>query len=191
MRKSFMNKITDILQNAAFARIVMIILIAFSIVFGARRSLSSLVAEAENVFYQGEYGDGLGVAEDIKRCRECTSNLLVIGRNAFGQEGTESMKVLEAQIKRMKAVEDPSGQLRELKELTENLKPYYQELQKADLSDYDRGQCNKLIRDIEENIERITRDSYQKAVREVNQKLNTFPASILKYAAGVMELEEW
>lgn len=186
-----MNSVMGLIKNSVFAKGCMIAMIALSILFGSRRSLLKLVAQTETIFYQGYENDGFGVGSDIERSLEITSNLLVIGNHAFGDNKTQTMQSLELQLEKTKESEDASEILKEFKELTGYLEPYYQELSAAQLSDYDRKQCDKLFRDIEENMKRISLDPYQEAAREFNEKLNHFPANILKIAAGVGRMEEW
>ena len=66
------------LKSRRGAVVVTVLVILFSVVFGAHRSLTSLRSDALEVFETGAYGDGHSVKGDLEARRATCANLYTV-----------------------------------------------------------------------------------------------------------------
>ena len=79
------------LMDRRFAAAAMCVMIVLGLFLGAYSSGSRLRSAVEDVFYNGELGDGVGVASDMSNRCAAVRNLIVVAKRSL-DPGSEVLK---------------------------------------------------------------------------------------------------
>lgn len=168
------------LKNRKVAVMICVIVIALSILSGARRSLSEVIRETEDAFVYGVAGDGRSIYHDLGNRAQLANNLVTIAERYLDpEEDTVSrVRVLSAKLQR----ESQPGKCYDLnEELAEALCDLNAALLNEPLSETDEGYRQTIMTNLVAYDELISQNGYNKLVRKLNEEtLKEFPARLLK-----------
>ena len=167
------------LRNPRFATVVMAVMIVLAVVLGGGRSLRSLKRGVEDLFWNGVDGDGIGVASDLSKNRDDAYNLLSVARGYSVPE--DVLSALEAAVSAVDKAGRDAGKLFEANtSLTGAVTALYEELGRQTLSERDETYRQNLYHSVLARNDTMSRDGYNTAAQDFNQKLERFPASLLR-----------
>lgn len=178
------------IQNTRLAALVTTVLIICSIFFGANRSLSSLSYKAEAVFYEGEFGDGLGIQNDLNERINLSYSFLTIAKKYIDSDSNEIQAVLTARDNLFNA-QTPSEKSKANLQLTEAVTDLYNKTEQLDFSEKDEGYRKSIYEDMKSRNDTISHDKYNQFVEEFNKQIRIFPANFLAGITGVKSLERF
>ncbi len=172
------------LKSPRLAAVIMIAMIALAVVIGGGRSLRSLRAGVEDIFWNGMAGDGIGVASDLSRNRSDAYNLLSVARgypvdSALLASLEEAVAAFDAAGDDIEALFDANAQM------TDAVAGLYEALGRQQLSERDEGYRQSLYYNIQARNDTMSRDGYNTAALEFNRQLGRFPARLLGRLASV------
>lgn len=177
------------LQSPRFAALVMVLMIAAASVLGGARSLHRLQQEVYTVFFDGADGDGIGVFSDIRKNRTDAYNLLGVARGAGLEQAP--LTALEQAVQAVDAAgEDPAALIRAHSSLMDAVRDVYERMGSLSLPQQDEDYRQNLYRSILARADTMSRDEYNARAQQFNRALERFPASALRYAAGVQTLPQ-
>lgn len=171
-------------KNRKVAAILMVVLILGSALGGAKRSLEKLRQEAEQVFYQGADGDGLGIQNDLDERAKLAYNLVTVAKRCLPEDRQEITQTLAARDALLYA-KDIHEKYRANLELTEATEALYQAME--GLSADDEKFRIRLHTDLQSRNDTISHDPYNRTAEEFNRKLDAFPANLLGGLTGVKD----
>lgn len=168
------------LKNRKVAVIICVIVIALSILSGARRSLSEVIRETEDAFVYGVAGDGQSIYHDLGSRTQLANNLVTVAERYLDAEddAVSRVRVLSAKLQRETRPEK-CYDLNE--ELTEAVSDLNAALLNASLTETDEDYRKGILTDFTSYAYTIQHDGYNDLVRALNEgTLKKFPARILK-----------
>jgi hypothetical protein len=178
----------QILENKRIAVCAMVVLIFLSALLGAARSLIPMRNTAQETFYAGVDGDGLGINNDLNSRAELAYNLVTVARRYVDSDTSEITAVLAARDALIDA--DSIGEkYRANAKLTEATGDLIEAMAAYPLSDTDARYRSTISTDLRSRNEIISHDSYNAQAQEFNQTLAAFPASLFGRLVGVKSLE--
>lgn len=177
------------LKNRKVAMLICVIVVALSILGGARRSIREVIAETESAFVYGVNGDGKSIYHDLGTRAQLANNLAAVAE-----------RYLDADDSLIQAVRTNADQLsRETSpsrcyDLNARLEQSVQDLNAAllnePLTETDEGYREGILTDMTSYAYIISHDGYNEEVRKLNEEtLGVFPANILKYLVFTGEAE--
>lgn len=172
-------------RPVAFA--VLAVVILFSCIVGSYRSVLSLRQQTEQVFLQGERGDGLSIAHDLEARVRLSGNLVTIARRYLDDT---RLTELQSAADALTAAQTPSEKYQANRKLDTAFQAVYESLEGQALSKTDSDYRIRLRADFHSRNVTISHDAYNGLAQEFNQKvLGSFPAGALASAAGIAPLE--
>lgn len=176
----------NFLQNRMIAAVIMVLLIVVGMVAGTTRTLRDMRSDAQQVFYSGETGDGLGIQRDLDERVDLSYNLLTIAKKYMSETDWE-IKAVEDARKGLEESYTPSEKYAANKKLTEAVTELYNVLGEKELSESDERYRQRLHTDMNSRNDTIANDPYNKIATEFNEKLEAFPA---KYFAQLTSVDK-
>lgn len=174
-------------RPVAFAFLAVVIL--FSSIVGSYRSVLSLRQQTEQVFLQGERGDGLSIAHDLEARVRFSGNLATVARR-YLDSGDTRLTELQSAADALAAAQTPSEKYQANRELDTAFQAVYEALEGQTLSKTDSDYRIRLRADFHSRNVTISHDAYNGLAQEFNQKvLGSFPAGALASATGIAPLE--
>lgn len=176
----------DKLKNRRTAAGVMVLMILLSILLGAWRSGSRLYGRVETLFYNGEAGNGIGVASDLTQRAESAVNLIIVAKRNLEQDDP-AVTGLEAAVTAVHTAKSLQARYAADKDMAACMTALYDALGQAALSDKDAGYRSSLYADFTSAAMTMSHDPYNAQAVEYNQALRSFPASLLFRLFGFEE----
>jgi hypothetical protein len=180
----------DAINNTRLAALITVILIILSVFFGANRSLSALSAKAEKVFYDGEFGDGLSIQNDLNERINLSYNLVTVAKKYMDSDSSEIQAVLNARNNLFEAETTSQKSWANLS-LTEAVTDLYNKMGQLDLSDTDEKYRNSIFESMKSRNDTISHDKYNQFADDFNKQISVYPAKFLAQITGVKELERF
>ena len=168
-----------ILENKAVCIILMIVLIVGGFLLGGYKGLAGQYQKAENVFFLGEDGDGICVANDMaERASSLTNMQTVAKKNLPKGDGA-----LESAASSLNEYTQAEGDIRALfaanSRMDSAMAALYQALGDEMLSGNDEKYRERLYADFNSRNDTISHDPYYKYAADYNEILMHFPANVI------------
>ena len=176
------------MKDAKRARIIMIVVIALSILFGGYRSLSAEAAKVEDIFFSGVDSDGIGINSDLSHRIDISQNLITVAKRYLSAEDASITMLVDASSM-VTSSSSPSDKLRANRELQLAFIELSKKLDAYDLNEKDRRYCDNLTTDFYSRNHIISLDGYNQKAIDFNTKLTRFPASLLGPLTGIKPFE--
>ena len=158
------------LKNRKVAMLICVIVVALSILSGARRSISEVIAETESAFVYGVDGDGKSIYHDLGTRVQLANNLATVAER-YLDEDDDLVQAVRSDADRLEKETSPS-----------RCYDLNAALLNESLSEADEGYREGIMTDLTSYAYIISHDGYNELVRELNEEtLGEFPANILKY----------
>lgn len=169
------------LKNRKVAMLICVVVVALSILAGARRSISEVIAETESAFVYGVDGDGKSIYHDLGSRVQLANNLATVAERYLDADDTLVANVRDA-AKRLERETSPSRCYDLNVQLENAVTDLNAALLNEELSSADEGYREGIMTDLTSYAYIISHDGYNERVRELNEEtLGKFPARILKY----------
>ncbi len=169
------------LKNRKVAMLICVIVVALSILSGARRSISEVIAETESAFVYGVDGDGKSIYHDLGTRVQLANNLATVAER-YLDEDDDLVQAVRSDADRLEKETSPSHCYDLNEQLTRSVSDLNAALLNESLSEADEGYREGIMTDLTSYAYIISHDGYNELVRELNEEtLGEFPANILKY----------
>ena len=178
-------------KRDAIAAAIMAGLILVSLPLGAQHSLEELREDAEGLFYYDRAG--YSIYDGIEKRTEAAQNLITVANRytTAHTELTPYVDELDYQLRTLGNIFDYDTDSEgvaanyEMGQVAENLA---HALEAIDLEEKDEKYPAQLIAQMQSEQDKISRSGYNDAARSFNDKLYSFPISLLRPFTGVKAL---
>ena len=172
-----------ILENKIVCIVLMVVLIAGGFLLGGYKGLAGQYQKAENVFFLGEDGDGICVANDMAERASCLTNMQTVAKK-YLPKGDSALESASSSLNDFTQAE---GDIRALfvanSGMDSAMAALYQALDDKTLSANDEKYRQRLYADFNSRNDTISHDPYYKYAADYNEILKHFPANVI---AGLM-----
>ena len=169
-----------LLENKAICLLLMIALIAAGTWIGGYKGLNGLYSQAEDVFFTGEDGDGICIANDLTERITAAANMVTIASNYPGvKEKVDNVTEISALLSSAlssRDIHELSGRNISLDSAMTDL---YNALGEEQLTAQHEKYRQSLYADFTSRGHTISHDPYNQYAQDYNQALKGFPASLL------------
>jgi len=174
------------LKNRRTACLVMCVMILISLPIGAYASGSRLYSHVEDMFYNGERGNGVGVASDLSGRANAAMNLATVAQRYVAPGDGLVQPVLDAcnEVSMASTLEEKK-QADEY--LAKAMAALYDGMGELSLSDKDEGYRSSLYADFTSYGSTMSHDGYNQAAAQYNRQLDAFPGRIFFSLLGFDE----
>lgn len=157
----------------------MVVLIAGGFLLGGYKGLAGQYQKAENVFFLGEDGDGICVANDMAERATSLTNMQTVAKKYLPKGDS----VLESAASSLNDFTQAEGDIRALfaanSGMDAAMAALYQALDEKILSANDEKYRQRLYADFNSRNDTISHDPYYKYAADYNEILMHFPANII------------
>lgn len=169
-----------LLENKTLCVILMVVLIIGGTYLGGFKGLNGLYSDSTSVFFTGDRGDGICVANDLNQRASAAVNLVTIASNfpALQQE-CEAVSQAATQLQNALTSQDIAAASVSNQNLQSAFTSLYQVLADQALSDTQAQYREKLYATFRSCGETISHDSYNQYAQAYNDAVSSFPASLL------------
>lgn len=168
-----------ILENKIVCIVLMVVLIAGGFLLGGYKGLAGQYQKAENVFFLGEDGDGICVANDMAERATSLTNMQTVAKKYLPKGDS----VLESAASSLNDFTQAEGDIRALFAANSGMDAamavLYQALDEKILSANDEKYRQRLYADFNSRNDTISHDPYYKYAADYNEILMHFPANII------------
>ena len=174
-----------LLESKGLCLVLMVVLIVSGTWISGYRGLSRLYSQAEDVFFTGERGDGICIANDLSERAVAAANLVTIASGYSGaKEAAAAVTEASAELStELKASGQSGGTIALLAEKNQKLDTamtaLYNALGEEQLSANHEKYRQSLYADFNSRNDTISHDPYNQYAQAYNQALDGFPASLL------------
>ena len=170
----------NLLNNKFLCLVLMVVLIAAGTWIGGYKSLSSLYSQAEDVFFTGERGDGICIANDLTERVTAAANLVTIASNYPGvKEKVENVTDISANLSNALSRRDVFDLPGWNTSLDIAMTDLYNALGEETLTAQHEKYRQSLYAEFTSRGHTISHDPYNQYAQEYNQAVKGFPASLL------------
>ena len=159
--------------------ILMIALIVVGFLLGGYKGLAGQYQKAENVFFLGEDGDGICVANDMAERASSLTNMQTVAKK-YLPKGDSALESASSSLNEYTQAE---GDIRALfaanSQMDAAMAAIYQALDDKMLSASDEKYRQRLYADFNSRSDTISHDPYYKYAADYNEILMHFPANII------------
>lgn len=164
--------------GAAFFALCAVVALTLGPVNTVRREL----AQVQQLFSQGQAGDGVGVSSDLDTQADCAANLAVIGaKYAPAEELAGQARQAAAGVHQQTEILPKSQAAQAAGELFDALDDCLSQLE---LAEQDAAYCQSLRAQMSAARDTASRDPYNQAAQDYNEMAQQFPARL---AAGLLQ----
>ena len=173
-----------LLENKAICLLLMVVLIAAGTWIGGYKGLNGLYSDVESVFFTGEDGDGICIANDLTERAIAAANLVTIASNYSGVKDaaaavTEASAELSAELKASSQFGGGIALLAENnRKLDTAMTALYNALGEQQLTANHEKYRQSLYADFNSRGDTISHDPYNTYAQGYNETLQGFPASL-------------
>lgn len=169
-----------ILENKGICIVLMIVLVAGGVLLGGYKGLSGEYQKAADVFFIGEDGDGICIANDMAERANALTNMQTIAAKYLKQ----SDKALKSAGDAVKAYTKADGDISDMfaanVKMDTAMEGLMQEMDEKSLSAKDESYRQRLYADFNSRNDTISHDPYYTYAAEYNEILRGFPANLIK-----------
>ena len=176
------------LKRMPVAAGILALCVVFALVFGCFRSVSGLRTQAEQIFFSGAGGDGIGVASDLSARRDAALNLVTVARRYLDPQD-EEVTALEAAAMALDGADTIGEKARRNRELDRAAFALGDRLSRLELSQQDENYRAGLLAELSSRNATISHDPYNDAAQKYNEALNALPAGFFGKLLGLAPLE--
>lgn len=159
--------------------ILMIALIVGGFLLGGYKGLAGQYQKAENVFFLGEDGDGICVANDMAERASSLTNMQTVAKKYLPKGDS----ALESAASSLNEYTQAEGDIRALfaanSQMDSAMAALYQALDDKTLSANDEKYRQRLYADFNSRNDTISHDPYYRYAADYNEILMHFPANII------------
>jgi len=174
------------LRNRHVAAGIMVLMILLSLPLGAWRTGSRLYGAVEDLFYNGEAGNGIGVASDISQRAEAAVNMIIIAKRNM-DPNDPCITGLEAVVMEVNMAKSLQARHQADVEMGGCMAALYDALGEAPLSEKDARYRESLYADFTSAAMTMSHDPYNAQAVEYNRALSAFPGGLLMRLFGYEE----
>ena len=168
-----------ILENKIVCIVLMVVLIAGGFLLGGYKRLAGQYQKVENVFFLGEDGDGICVANDMAERATSLTNMQTVAKKYLPKGDS----ALESAASSLNDFTQAEGDIRDLfaanSGMDAAMAALYQALDEKILSANDEKYRQRLYADFNSRNDTISHDPYYKYAADYNKILMHFPANII------------
>lgn len=168
-----------ILENKVVCIVLMIVLIVGGFLLGGYKGLAGQYQKAEHVFFLGEDGDGICVANDMAERASSLTNMQTVAKKYLPKGDS----ALESASSSLNDYTQAEGDIRALfaanSDMGAAMAALYQALDEKTLSANDEKYRQRLYADFNSRNDTISHDPYYKYAADYNEILMHFPANII------------
>ena len=168
-----------ILENKIVCIVLMVVLIAGGFLLGGYKGLAGQYQKAENVFFLGEDGDGICVANDMAERASSLTNMQTVAKKYLPKGDS----ALESAASSLNEYTQAEGDIRALfaanSDMDAAMEALYQALDEKILFANDEKYRQRLYADFNSRNDTISHDPYYKYAADYNEILMHFPANII------------
>ena len=175
------------LKNRRTAALAMCVMIFLSFIIGGWRSGARLYGEVGDIFYNGEKGNGIGVASDLSQRAESAVNMIIVAKRGL-EADDDVLKELEAAVTAMNSAGSLEDKAEANSVLTSAMAAVYDALGEVSLSEKDEGYRQSLYADFTSAAMTMSHDGYNEQAVEYNRAIKSFPGSIFFAIFGYGEV---
>lgn len=172
-------------KKKALAILVMALLMLLAPFVSARVHLAGQRAKALQMFEQGEYGDGVSIANDLAARAAQAANLLVIARRYVDES---ALRKVEQAREALLAADNPAQLYKANQALGEACDALDQALLAKELSAADERYRAGIRAELLSRANTIQNDGYNAAAAAYNKKVSGLPASLFCGVQGLGRL---
>ncbi len=167
----------NLLNNKAICLVLMAVLIAAGTWIGGYKGLNGLYSQAEDVFFTGEDGDGICVANDLSERAIAATNLVTVASNYPGVQ--DEAQAVSAAAAELSNASDIASMSRFNQKLDTAMTALYNAMGELQLTDQHEKYRQSLYADFTSCGHTISHDPYNQYAQAYNQTLDGFPAGLL------------
>ena len=172
-----------LLENKAICLLLMVVLIVSGTWISGYRGLSRLYSRAEDVFFTGEDGDGICIANDLSERAIAAANLVTIASNYSGvKDAAAAVTEASAELSAELSATARDGRIARLSEknrkLDSAMTALYHALGEEQLTEQHEKYRQSLYADFNSRGDTISHDPYNTYAQGYNETLQGFPASL-------------
>ncbi len=168
-----------ILENKIVCIVLMIVLIVGGFLLGGYKGLAGQYQKAEKVFFLGEDGDGICVANDMAERASSLTNMQTVAKK-YLPKGDSALESASSSLNDFTQAE---GDIRALfaanSQMDSAMAALYQALDDKTLSANDEKYRQRLYADFNSRNDTISHDPYYKYAADYNAILMHFPANLI------------
>jgi len=172
------------LMDRRFAAAAMCVMMILGLLLGAYSSGSRLRSAVEDVFYNGELGDGIGVASDMSNRCAAVRNLIVVAKRSL-DPSSEALKAAGDAVAMAESASSLADKAEADRALEDAITALYDELGQVGLSDNDSRYRSKLYADFSSYGDSMSHDGYNDSAADYNSKLSAIPGGMLMRLFGL------
>lgn len=169
-----------VLENRGLCIVLMIVLIAAGVLLGGYKGLSGEYRKAADVFFLGEEGDGICIANDMSERANALTNMQTIAGKYLKQSNKALTAAGDAVNDYTKANGDISAMFKANTDMDTAMEGLMQEMDDTALSAKDESYRQRLYADFNSRNDTISNDPYYTYAAEYNEILRHFPAGLIK-----------
>ena len=174
----------NLLNNKFLCLVLMVVLIAAGTWIGGYKGLNGVYSQAEDVFYTGEDGDGICIANDLKERAIAAANLVTIASNYPDvKDAASAVSEASAELSAELAATTHDGKIAGLSQRNQKLDTamtaLYQALGEENLTQQHEKYRQSLYADFNSRNDTISHDPYNQYAQAYNQVVKGFPAGLL------------
>ena len=173
-----------ILESKALCLVLMVVLIAAGTWIGGYKGLSGLYSDVESVFFTGEDGDGICIANDLSERAIAATNLVTVASNYPGVQGeAQAVTAASAELSAELSATSRDGRIARLSERNQKLDTamtaLYNVLGEENLMAQHEKYRQSLYADFTSRGHTISHDPYNSHAQAYNETVQGFPAGLL------------
>lgn len=169
-----------LLENKGICILLMLVLMAGGFWLGGYKGLSGQYSKVEDVFFVGEDGDGICVANDLNERVTAAQNLVTIASNYAGvSDARKAVSDAAAALSSNLQSSDVAAIIESNRQLDTAMTALYNDLGQESLSQNHEKYRQSLYANFNSRGDIISHDPYNNYAQEYNQLLKGFPASLL------------
>lgn len=169
-----------LLEKRALCIVLMVVLIAAGFLLGGYKGLSGEYQKAADVFFLGEDGEGICIANDMAERANALTNMQTIAAKYLKQSDKALKTAGEAVNAYTKANGDIADMLEANTKMDTAMQGLMRELDERTLSEKDEAYRQQLYADFNSRNDTISHDSYYTYAAEYNDILRGFPAALIR-----------
>ena len=171
-------------ESKALSLVLMLVLIAAGTWIGGYKGLSGLYADTEAVFYTGEDGDGICIANDLSERVIAATNLVTVASKYAGvKHAAAAVTEASAELSAELSATARDGHIAKISERNRKLDSavtaLYNALGEEALTEQHEKYRQSLYADFTSRGHTISHDPYNKYAQAYNETLKGFPAGLL------------
>ena len=170
-----------VLENKGICMVLMLVLIVCGVLLGGYKGLAGQYQKAADVFFLGEAGDGICIANDMGERANALTNLQTVAKKyPAASDADAACEGADAAVNAYTQAEgDISALFAANAQMETAMTALYQALDGAGLSEKDESYRQRLYADFNSRSDTISHDPYYSYAADYNKLLAQFPANVI------------